>query len=57
MHESCVMGPPCIVVFAAMRPVTSINLIHILNAPVCRERRGYGTKSRSTRLLPVRSRG
>jgi hypothetical protein len=32
-------------------------LIHILIAPVCRERRGYGTKSRSTRLLPVRSRG
>jgi len=28
-------------------------LIHILIAPVCRERRGYGTKSRSTRLLPV----
>ena len=31
--------------------------IHILIAPVCRERRGYGPKSRSTRLLPVRSRG
>src|SRR5262249_17516237 len=34
-----------------------LNLVHILIAPVCRERRGYGTKSRSTRLLPVRSRG
>jgi len=34
-----------------------LNLVHILTAPVCRERRGYGTKSRSTKLLPVRSRG
>jgi len=38
------------------RPLTRA-LFHILIAPVRRERHGYGIKSRSSRLLPVRSRG